>query len=145
MSPEIPPNSLHIPELVGRLCRRTNLLQDPNETYTHLTNSYYRLLRFHTTLTTFPHLIRHVCRLSISPILGSTITQKTLEKICNIPFTHLESVFMFIRKRLDYQQFFSVLTVVHKLDIFLEDVSFFCGCLTVLLARTPTPQTRRVA
>jgi hypothetical protein len=83
-------------------------------------------------LTTFPHLIRHVRRLSISPIdiFGSNITQKTLEKICNIPFAHLESVFMFIRKRLDYrpaiQQLFSLSTVVHlKLDIFLGDVSFF--------------------
>ncbi|KAK6966517.1 hypothetical protein R3P38DRAFT_2672861 [Favolaschia claudopus] len=49
-----------------------------------------RLLDFQNTLIAFPHLVRHVHELCLSHSLHNT----TVEKLCNIPFSHLETLLL---------------------------------------------------
>ncbi|KAJ7511209.1 hypothetical protein B0H11DRAFT_2269000 [Mycena galericulata] len=70
--------------------------------------SQHPLVRLHETLHTFPHLTHHVRDLSLDLIVDSLITQTTLDNICTLPFTHLESVSLFVRKDLDYESALSI-------------------------------------
>lgn len=111
---------------------KANLLRDPHATNIRMFTSNHLLVHFHTALTNFPHLIHHIRRLSIA-VDGTNrraISQNTLQKICGLPFTHLDSVSALIRRRLydhfPLQQLLSSPTLVDlELDILLEDIGFF--------------------
>ncbi|KAJ7021208.1 hypothetical protein C8F04DRAFT_1314949 [Mycena alexandri] len=88
------------------------------------------LVLFHETLHNFPHLTHHVRDLSLDVIVDCLITQTTLDNICALPFIHLESVSLFLRKDLDYesalQQLFSHPTLLRiKLDTPVSNLLFF--------------------
>ncbi|KAJ7508981.1 hypothetical protein B0H11DRAFT_1963359 [Mycena galericulata] len=104
----------------------------------HITNhllldedqSERRLVQFHETLHNFPHLTHHVRDLSLDVIVDCLITQTTLDNICALPFTHLESVSLLLRKDLEYesalQQLFSHPTLLRvKLDTTVYNLRFF--------------------
>ncbi|KAJ6535888.1 hypothetical protein B0H10DRAFT_2246481 [Mycena sp. CBHHK59/15] len=100
------------------------------------------LVLFHETLHNFPHLTHHIRDLSLDVIVDCLITQTTLDNVCALPFTHLESVSLFLRKDLDYesalQQLFSHPTLLRiKLDTPVSNLLFFCGDLEPMFAKDP--------
>ncbi|KAJ6534116.1 hypothetical protein B0H19DRAFT_439627 [Mycena capillaripes] len=98
---------------------QSHLLQAPERTFSGtgygLWDKNRLALRFYNTLHTFPHLIRHVRDLRMELIVDSSVTVETFGRICNLPFTHLRSVSIFVRKDLDtkgLQQLFSLPNLV---------------------------------
>ncbi|KAJ6613993.1 hypothetical protein B0H10DRAFT_2436192 [Mycena sp. CBHHK59/15] len=90
------------------------------------------LLRLYRTLDTSPHLIRHVRDLNMSLTVDCITRNATFFEFCHLPFLHLESASIFLRRRLGHefsmalQQLFSLPTLVYiKLDIWMENVSTF--------------------
>ncbi|KAJ7694741.1 hypothetical protein B0H14DRAFT_3043449 [Mycena olivaceomarginata] len=69
---------------------QSNLFRAPHITNPSLESSNRLWLLFHSALTDSPHLIRHVRELTLTAH-WEQVTTMTVGKICNLPFTHLES------------------------------------------------------
>ncbi|KAK6966515.1 hypothetical protein R3P38DRAFT_909714 [Favolaschia claudopus] len=70
-----------------------------------------RLLDFQNTLLAFPHLVRHVHELCLSHSLHGT----TVEKLCNIPFSHLESLLLELTGHTDISRLKSLIKPLYSL------------------------------
>jgi hypothetical protein len=88
------------------------------------------LAKLHRTLDTSPHLLRHVRDLNIFLIVDSVVKLPSFMKFCDLPFTHVETISIFIRRDLGkgysrgIRKLFSLPTPVSlRLDAAIYDVS----------------------
>ncbi|KAJ6543736.1 hypothetical protein DFH09DRAFT_1173155 [Mycena vulgaris] len=115
---------------------QSHLFRAPHNTNYYISHALSGLdravLHFCNALETSPHLIRHVRDLSLTHSADCPLDYTNLMKICSIPFTHLESLFIFARRELTYPwssrlcRLFSLPSLLSlKLDIVVYDVTTF--------------------